>query len=882
MRTQCVQAREVSRYPGQVSKVGTLCELRDDSASLENSNQIAGPESSQCHFAGHQSRNRPEDEVTVLRRPQSRSAYLLKVVSVAGVIALIYSGFRLYVIPTRHDWMLLLILLLLLSSRIEVALPGVGSKLTLADTFIYVGILILNPWAAVVLGSIDGLATSFRNSKRLNTVFINMAAMNLAALGASLAGVWIFGPLDQLVYKTGRLHEFVLALVMLAAIIYFINTGIVGAGLAVRRSQPFLKVWRENYLWTSAAFLISMAAAGIIAKAITAFGFYSLFISAPILSAIYATYRTYFTKVEASNKHIELLTKLHLATIESLTMAIDAKDPIARGHIQRVRTLAEGLARAAGYPEDQMEGLKAAALLHDIGKLAVPEYILSKPGKLTAAEYSKVMIHPVVGADILSNVEFPYEVVPIVKHHHEKWDGTGYPAGLKGEEIPRGARILTIVDCYDALTTTRPYRPSYSRAQALELMSQESARMFDPSLLNVFLEIVGEMANNMPAPMAARSISLLGLESAQADRVLERNFGLGAKTRTEKALRDISSAQLEVLSLYEISQTLGSTLKLSEVLPIIATKLENIANFTTLVIYLAEGERLRTAYVIGKNADILKNTEMRLGEGGAGWVAQHRQVLIGGSPLADLERSLGERATLYRSTAIFPLVRDDSLMGTIALYSEEERGYSSDEVRLLETISSHAAAAVNNALAFERTKESALTDDLTGLPNSRYMYSFFDQERSRADRHGYPLVLMMMDLDGFKKINDTYGHHIGDDILRHIAEIARTQLRSGDTLIRYAGDEFVAVLHRATTDIVLELKARLQSTVDCLSHEVRPGRVARVGISIGHATYGEDGLAIDELMEVADQRMYDDKTIRKRSTSGPRVAVFPTRASSQT
>ncbi|HSE37795.1 MAG TPA: HD domain-containing phosphohydrolase, partial [Blastocatellia bacterium] len=549
----------------------------------------------------------------------------------------------------------------------------------------------------------------------------------------------------------------------------------------------------------------------------------------------YVAYRMYLGRVETSNRHIEGLTKLHLATVESLTMAIDAKDDLSRGHIQRVRTLAEGLARAVSYPDDQMEGLKAAALLHDIGKLAVPEYILSKPGKLTAAEYSKVMIHPVVGADILSNVEFPYEVVPIVKHHHERYDGTGYPSGLKGEDIPFGARILTVVDCYEALTTTRPHRPRYPRDQALDLMRSEKGRTFDPVVLEVFFEIVDSLEDSLPL-LESRPASLLGVEPINTDRLFGLCVAPVPRTPTEKALRDIASAQREVLSLYEISQTLGSTLKLSEVLPIVAAKLENIANFTTLVIYLADGDKLRAAYVTGKNAEALKGLEMAVAEGGAGWVAEHRQVLIGGSPLADLQRPLGLAAAAYRSTAIFPLERDETLVGTLALYCEEDRGYSADEVRLLETISRHTAAAVHNALAFERTKESALTDSLTGLPNSRYMYSFFDQERSRCERHGYPMVLMMMDLDGFKRINDTFGHHVGDEILRCVAQVSRAQVRSGDTLIRYAGDEFVAVLHRVTPETVLEMKTRLQASVDNFAYEVRPGRVARVGISIGYAT----------------------------------------------
>lgn len=801
------------------------------------------------------------------------------IASVAGTFALVYSIYRLRLEPMRLDWMLVLAFTMLLSWRAEVWIPGVRSKITLSDTFVCIAILMLGPWAAAVLASIDGLARSPRGNKKNlgSTALINMGAMNIAVLSASLLAVRLFGPLDRLVYSHDRLDQLTLAIGVITLTNYLINSSIAATAVGLFRGRNVIKTWTENYLWASPAFFIGAVAGGAICKVITVFGFYSFVISLPILLLTYIAYRSYMGRVETSNKHIEGLTKLHLATVESLTMAIDAKDDLSRGHIQRVRMLAEGLARAVGYPDDQMEGLKAAALLHDIGKLAVPEYILSKPGKLSAAEYSKVMIHPVVGADILSNVEFPYEVVPIVKHHHEKYDGTGYPSGLKGEEIPFGARILTVVDCYEALTTNRPHRPRFSREQALEMMRGEEARTFDPALLEVFLDIIDSLEDNLPA-LSARPVSLLGVEPLAADRRLELSFIQAPRTPTEKALRDIAAAQREVLSLYEISQTLGSTLKLSEVLPIVAAKLENIANFTTLVIFLAEGNRLRAAYVIGKNAEALKGVEMSVGEGGAGWVAEHRQVLIGGSPLADLQRPLGLAAAAYRSTAIFPLEHDDSLVGTLALYCEEDRGYSADEVRLLETISHHTATAVRNALAFERTQESALTDNLTGLPNSRYMYSFFDQERSRSERHGYPLVLMMMDLDGFKRINDTYGHHVGDEILRRVAQVSRGQVRSGDTLIRYAGDEFVAVLHRVTPDLVLEMKSRLQSAVDSFAYEVRPGRVARVGISIGYATYGQDGTAIDELMEVADQRMYQDKLARRRNASSLRVAPFPARS----
>lgn len=804
---------------------------------------------------------------------QSLQAKLFtSIVSAAGAVTLGYSIYRVIDEPVHLDWMFLLLLVLVMTLRADVAIPGTKSRITLTDTFIYIGALLLGPWAAAILASVDGLARSPRNAKRkIATVGINIAAMNLAALGASLLAISLFGPLDRLVYDHSLLDRFALALAVIALASYLINTTIVAVAVALWRGYSAKKLWVENYLWTSGAFFTGMLAAGLISKAITVFGFYAFVISIPILLLTYITYRTFLGRVEKSHEHIETLTKLHLATIESLTTAIDARDPLTRGHIQRVRRLAEGLARAIGYPEDQMEGLKAGALLHDIGKLAVPEYILSKPGRLSEAEFARVMIHPVVGADILSSIEFPYEVVPIVKHHHEKYDGSGYPSGLVGEDIPLGARIVTVVDYYDALTTSRPYRSHYTREQALELMRREAGRTFDPGILETFFNAIGELEEHIPAP-DLQALPAIERGDADAGRLMEYGLGQAPKTRTEKALRDIATAQREAYSLYEISQTLGSTLKLSEVLAIVATKLENVANFTTLVIYLTEEKRLRVAYAMGRNAASLKGLEMEMRGDGNGWVARHRQVLIGGNPMADLEAHLGGEAGDYHSSAIFPLLRGEILIGTLALYSEENRGYSSDEVRLLETISHHAAVAIDNALAFERTQESALTDNLTGLPNSRYLYSFFDQERSRAERHGYPLAMMMMDLDGFKRVNDTYGHSVGDEMLRQVSKVARAELRSGDTLIRYAGDEFVAVLHRATPDVVIELKMRMQEAIDDIAHEVRPGRIARVGVSIGYASYGQDGCSIDDLMEVADQRMYEDKLARRRGPSTLRVA----------
>ena len=304
----------------------------------------------------------PEGELETISA--STLKMFLNLLPVAGAAALGYSIYRLWLEPVRADWMLTLTFLVLLASRIDVRLPGVRSKMTLTDIFIYVGVLTLNPWAATILGSIDGLATSLRNVKRVATAMINMAAMNLAVLGASLIASKLFGPIDLWSSTAGRLDHFALALAVLALVIYLINTGLIAATLAFKRNQALVKTWLDNYLWTSVAYFAGMLAAGAIAKSITVFGFYSLFLSGPVLGFTYFTYYTYLRKVERSNRRIEMLTKLHLATIESLTMAIDAKDPATRGHIQRVRVLAEGpgpRGRLPRRPDGRVEGRGAAA-----------------------------------------------------------------------------------------------------------------------------------------------------------------------------------------------------------------------------------------------------------------------------------------------------------------------------------------------------------------------------------------------------------------------------------------------------------------------------------------------------------------------------------------
>jgi putative nucleotidyltransferase with HDIG domain len=222
-------------------------------------------------------------------------------------------------------------------------------------------------------------------------------------------------------------------------------------------------------------------------------------VTIPLLLVLYMTFRTSMARVADATTHLEELNALYLATVQTLAAAIDAKDQVTHGHIRRVQNYAVALAKAVGVKDElQVRAIQAAAVLHDTGKIAVPEAILNKPGPLDPDEFAIMKQHAAVGADIISSIRFPYPVEPIVRHHHENWDGTGYPEGLRGTEIPIGARILAVVDCFDALTSDRPYRKRMSDADALAIVSERRGRMYDPLIVDSFLRIYSALRIEEP------------------------------------------------------------------------------------------------------------------------------------------------------------------------------------------------------------------------------------------------------------------------------------------------------------------------------------------------------------------------------------------------
>ena len=617
------------------------------------------------------------------------------------------------------------------------------------------------------------------------------------------------------------------------------------------------------------ASLLVAVAAVVIALAPRSFvGRSGYWIAAAAGTSLYVAYRAYtlfLRRVEDQQRHVQRMADLHLATIEALTLAIGAKDEIGQRQLQRMQLYAAGLAHALGMSDTEIQGVKTASLLQDIGKLAVPEHILSKPGPLTQEEFQKIRIHPQVGAEIIGGVQFPYPVAPLILCHHERWDGNGYPSGLAGEDIPLGARILSVVDYFGALISERPYRPAVSAEAALDLLRQERGKALDPKVVDAFITLYPSLAPDTDAsddnPTRVKSVgfpsALLPAESA-------------ASAGPSTVFRDIALAHREIYALYEIAQAMGSTLGVSDTMALIASKLSNLVPFSCCALFLRIDDigTLRCRFATGTDAELIQQLTIRDGQGLAGWVVRNQRPLVNARPDADLEAAgqLHVRTSL-QSALVCPLVFNGEVIGTLSVYHTDPSTYTDDHRRLLDRICEQAAAVIHHSIVFERTQEDSLTDPLTSLPNTRSMFMYLTRELARAGRMGTDLSLIVMDLDGFKEINDTYGHHVGDHALRDVGHALQTVIRPYDICVRYAGDEFIVVLPGCGGEEAERKRLDLQRAIDQLNFEVDPDKTLTLAISAGAAIFPHDGDSYEALLATADSRMYRDKTRRKRHTS---------------
>jgi len=792
-------------------------------------------------------------EQILKRSEREASSRFMSAVSAAGLCVFVYAMVVLVTGSMSLEWVLLSLVTTLVVSRTAVRIPKTDSTVTLDDTFIYLSFLLYGVWPSVVLAGVNAIICSLRYNNRKRVATFNAGVMSLSVFLSGWVVTEAFGNPAALASDLSRL---ILAAESLALIHYALNSTLVGAVSAFRNRQSLAVTWRESFLWTWISYFAGAVAACLILKLLALVSFYAFIVAVPILGVTYLTYKNYLEKVQASIRHVEEVTDLHLRTIEALAIAIDAKDEVTHDHVHRVQIYATGLARLFGLSDPEIEALKAGALLHDIGKLAVPDYILNKPDKLSPGEFDKMKVHTIVGAEILSRVEFPYPVVPVVRHHHERWDGRGYPDGLSGDQIPITARILSVVDCFDAVREDRQYRKAMTRDQAIQLIESSSGTMYDPKVVRAFIDHLprfeAEIRNQRKAPKQSRK---------KHDGT---SVAVAQKPESEQVVFEhIRNAHREVITLYEIAQTIGTSLDLRDMFAVFASRLQDIVSYTTCALYLHKPNSIdvEAVHVRGRDAERLKGASIILGSGITGWVVANRQPMYNCDPRLDFDTAHIKLDVTYRTVISVPLLKGDEVLGALTLYSADLNAYEPDHLRLVEAVAKLAADAIANALHHKKAQTTALTDQVTGLPNARAMRLRFEREAEKARRHAASFALLMMDLDCFKRINDSLGHKAGDDALRQVARALSNEMRPNDFLSRYAGDEFVCLVQTGPAE-ARELVHRLQHAVENIRIGV-DGSSAGLGISIGWASFGVDGETIDEMLLAADRTMYADKLRRR-------------------
>jgi diguanylate cyclase (GGDEF)-like protein/putative nucleotidyltransferase with HDIG domain len=769
-----------------------------------------------------------------------------------------------------------------LASALKVSLPLAtsGSTMSVSYAVDFASLLLLGANQTMIVGAASAWSQcTFRTQTRsaaYRTLF-SMASLVLTVKAAGWVYAWLGGTVPGDHFSLVDLPKPLVG----AATTYFVcNTALIATAIGLSTHQSILHVWNENFLWSAPGYFVGASAAALAATVVYHGGYWMAALAAAPPYLIYRTYKVYMGRIQDQQRHVAQVSDLHLATIEALALAIDAKDQTAQSHIRRVQVYAAGLAHALGMSDNEIQGVKTAALLHDIGKLAVPEHILSKPGPLTQEEFQKIRIHPQVGAEIISGVPFPYPVAPLILSHHERWDGKGYPAGLRGDEIPLGARILSVVDYFDALMSERPYHKPMSLDAALGLLRQESGKALDPRVVQTFIDMHPTLAAEAESSQEpARKLTRVAAHASTAQPAVGLVHESPVRTNV---FQDIALAHREIYALYEIAQAMGSSLGVSDTMALISSKLSNIVPFSccALFLYSDETETLRCRFATGVESEVIQQLTIRNGHGLTGWVARNRRPLVNARPSADLEAA-GQPAdrTSLHSALVCPLLFNERFIGTISVYHTDPSIYTDDHRRLLDRISEQAAAVIYNSMVFEQTQEDSLTDPLTGLPNTRFMFMHLTRELARAERLHSEVSLLVMDLDSFKEINDTYGHHVGDRALRDIAGVLRAAIRPYDICVRYAGDEFIVVLSGCGGEEAERKRLELQRAVDGLQFEARPGRLLPLAISVGAAVFPHDGDTYETLLATADSRMYRDKTRRKRHGAGDAFGSEPARPS---
>jgi putative nucleotidyltransferase with HDIG domain len=631
---------------------------------------------------------RCRERATALSRTNVRQTVYLSVIFVGGMLVLATSIRELNATDYGVRWTIFAALTMV-GGFARLRLPNVPASFSISDSFTIGAALLYGPAAGVLTVAVDSLAISAQLARRklgLRQLLFNATAPPLAMWMAAHV-FFLLADVAPLAEAVPSLPWLIGPLLVFVGLFFVLNTGLIAGAIAVERNAAPLDIWRRHFLslWLS-YFGGAVVAALLIALVNSRANDLLVFaLVAPIPLILYAAFKNATGRTEDQFAHLEHVNRMYLSTIEALATAIEAKDGVTHDHIRRVQRHAVGLARALGVSDDAtIKAIEAAALLHDTGKLAVPEHILNKPGKLNAVELVKMRRHVDVGADILSTIDFPYPVVPIVKSHHEAWDGSGYPKGISGTDIPIGARILSVVDCFDALTSDRPYRRALSEDAAIEILVAHRGTMYDPNVVDTFLRIYREL---QPSPVIRAQVT----EPAQITCA-------PAQDEPSAVAATAGGEEPDEIAMASFGRLASDTGTAADLISLAAALLQRDVPGATCAFYVAsDDDMLVVSYAAGRLAPALRGFTMGVGMGLSGWVAANRQSIVNSDASLDLA-ALGVPPGSHMCMST-PLLDRGTFVGVLTLYTDSSLPIAAGQQRTMEALAPHVASLIRPGYA---------------------------------------------------------------------------------------------------------------------------------------------------------------------------------------
>ena len=610
-------------------------------------------------------------------RATALNVYIAAIV-IAGAALLVWSAFGLPSTPHASEWGILAALALV-ASRFPLRMPGRNAYFSISDTFFMASAILFGPAPATLTIAIDSaLMTRAFKTFSLRRLLFNAGAVPLTLWGGWQAFTLLAGA--QPLFGLGiTIDNLVIPVAGFALVYYVLNAGLISIAVGLeKRLSPFT-VWRSNFLMMAVNYFASGSIALLVVVLTQYFSISALIAVLPLLAIISVATRSWTGRIEDAEKHVAIVDGLYLSTIGALSTAIEAKDGVTSSHIHRVQHYAMGLAKALGNLDDQtLKAIEAAALLHDTGKLAVPERILNKPGKLTPAEFETMKLHVDAGADILSSIDFPYPVVPIVRAHHENWDGTGYPNGLKGLDIPIGARILSVVDCYDALTSDRPYRAAMTDEEALAIIRARRGTFYDPAVVDMFEQVCRDIGPFTVKPQMQKAI-----------HQISRAAALEPAAAPAPAATPPAEGPDSLRTLANLARIITGRPSAADLASMIWAHVRHIVPNASCAFFVANatGESVAEKFVAGDGANVLQGLEFRLGDKLTGWVAENQQAIINSEARLDL----GSEAAFVglRYCVALPLASEGRLAGVLSLYGADP--FTAEQAETLQSVLPHLA-----------------------------------------------------------------------------------------------------------------------------------------------------------------------------------------------